>query len=554
MAAILARPPADPGLAVTDNYLYGFYMGRRRLIATLAAVGCAALAAAYLSVAGPAQAATGVTATFSKDSDWGSGYQAKYTITNGTSAAISSWTVAFDLPAGLTLGSFWDAVLTPSGQHVTAKNREYNGTVAAGASVSFGFLVNGGSGTPTNCTVNGGSCAGGGGSTDKTPPSTPTNLHSTGVTAGSVSLAWNASTDNVGVTGYDVFVNGAAGPSVTGTSTTVGGLAASTTYAFTVKAHDAAGNASGASAAVSVKTSAGGGGGGATLFTAPYIDMGAWPTPLLSQISADSGLKNFTLAFVNSAGCKASWFNAYDPRAAWQLDEITKIRQAGGDVKISFGGANGIELAQACGDVTSLLAEYQAVVTAYHLKFIDFDIEGAAVAEPASIARRSQALAKLAAANPGLKITLTLPVLPTGLDANGFNVVKAAKDAGVPIDTVNVMAMDYYVSGNPDYGLLAQQAAQATHDQLQSLYGLSDAAAWRMVGVTPMLGQNDDGHIFSLNAARGLVTFAKQHHLGELAFWETTRDRNACTGALYLCTNITQQPYDFSHIFAGYAG
>jgi Cellulose binding domain/Fibronectin type III domain len=526
-------------------------MGRRRWAAAFAALAGAVLVAGFLSIAAPAQAATGVSATFGKDSDWGTGYQAKYTITNGSSASISSWTVTFDLPAGLSLGSFWDATLTTSGQHVTAKNREYNGTIAPGASASFGFLVSGGSGVPTNCTVNGGSCAGGGG--DTTPPSAPTNLRSTGTTSSSVSLAWNASTDNVGVTGYQVFVNGGGSVSVTGTSATVGGLAASTTYSFTVKAHDAAGNVSGASSAVSVKTGAGGGGGG-TLFTAPYIDMGSWPTPVLSDVSAASGLKNFTLAFITSAGCKASWFNAFDPRTAWELDDINNIRAAGGDVKISFGGASGIELAQACGDVNSLTAEYQAVVTAYHLKFIDFDIEGAAVAEPASISRRSQALAHLAAANPGLKITLTLPVEPTGLDDNGLNVVKAAKAAGVPIDTVNVMAMDYYGQGNGDYGLLAQQAAQSTHDQLQSLYGLSDAAAWRMVGVTPMLGQNDDGKIFSLSAASGLVSFAKQHHLGELAFWETTRDRNACTGALFQCTNIPQKPYDFSKIFATYNG
>ena len=48
--------------------------------------------------------------------------------------------------------------------------------------------------------------------------------------------------------------------------------------------------------------------------------------------------------------------------------------------------------------------------------------------------------------------------------------------------------------------------------------------------------------------------FAKAHRVGELAFWEVTRDRNACNGALYMCTNVTQQPYDFSKIFAGYTG
>jgi hypothetical protein len=75
-----------------------------------------------------------------------------------------------------------------------------------------------------------------------------------------------------------------------------------------------------------------------------------------------------------------------------------------------------------------------------------------------------------------------------------------------------------------------------------------------MVGVTPMLGQNDDGHIYDQNDARQMVAFAAGKHLGLLAFWEETRDRNACNGALYMCTNIAQAPYEFSKIFAGYTG
>jgi hypothetical protein len=288
--------------------------------------------------------------------------------------------------------------------------------------------------------------------------------------------------------------------------------------------------------------------------TAPYVDMGAWPTPVLSQMSQASGLKGFTLGFVTGAGCKASWFNAYDPRTAWQKSEIDKLRSAGGDVKISFGGASGIELAQACTDVSKLATEYSAVVDAYGAKYADFDIEGAATADPASYNRRSQALAKVQQSHSSLKISLTLPVLPEGLTADGLNVVKSAKNAGVNLDLVNVMAMDYYRSGTDD-GDAAVKAAQSTHDQLKAIYSSkTDAQIWKMVGVTPMLGKNDDGSTFDQNDARQLVSSAKSHHVGMLAFWEETRDRNACNGALYQCTNIPQQPYEFSKIFAGYTG
>jgi Cellulose binding domain/Fibronectin type III domain len=531
-------------------------MSRQRLRLVLVAATVLAAASGTAVLVSPAQAAGSLTATFSIDSDWGSGWQGKYTISNGTSSTVNTWKVEFDLPAGSTLGSYWDTLASQSGTHVTATNRSYNAPLAPGAGASFGFLVSG-SGKPTGCKINGAACAGGGGGGggDTTPPSAPGNLHVTGTSSSSVSLAWTASTDNVGVSGYEV--NGS--PAGAGTSTTVTGLSPSTTYTFTVRAVDAAGNRSAASNQVSATTAAGGGGGGgggggSTLPVAPYVDMGAWPTPTLTDMATAGNLKDFTLAFVNSAGCKASWFNAYDPRTGWSKDQIDAIRGRGGDVKISFGGANGIELAQACSSAQAVETEYQAVVDAYGLKYLDLDIEGAAVAEPASVARRSQALKLLQNARPSLKISLTLPVLPEGLTADGVNVVRSARDAGVNIDLVNVMAMDYQRPSD-DYGNDAVQAANSTFGQLKGLYpSMSDAQLWRMVGVTPMLGKNDDGGTFNQDDARQLVNFAKSKHLGMLAFWEETRDRNACNGALYMCTNIPQSPYEFSKIFAGYTG
>lgn len=380
-----------------------------------------------------------------------------------------------------------------------------------------------------------------------TGPATPAGFAVTGTTNTSISLGWNASS---GATGYRVYEGTTQRATTTGTSTTITGLGTCTTHSYQVTAYNANGE-SARSAAVTAVT-----GGCPTtpgLPTAPYVDMGAWPTPSLVDMAVAGNLKNFTLAFITASGCKAMWFNAYDPRAGWARDQIDAIRARGGDVKISFGGATGIELAQMCSTVASLQAEYQAVVTAYALKHIDLDIEGAATADPTSVNRRSQALAALQQANPGLKVSFTLPVLPEGLTADGLQVVRAARDAGVNVDIVNVMAMDYYRDG--DYGDFAVQAANSLFNQLKSLYpGKTDAQLWKMVGVTPMLGQNDDGRIYNQADATQLVNFARTKHLGVLAFWEMTRDRNACNGPLYKCTNIPQQPYEFSRIFAGYTG
>ncbi|MEV6850265.1 spherulation-specific family 4 protein [Actinoplanes sp. NPDC051411] len=103
---------------------------------------------------------------------------------------------------------------------------------------------------------------GGSGSGDTTPPSAPAGLHSTAVGSTSVSLAWTASSDNVGVSAYVVSSGGTAVATVGGTAATVTDLSPGTAYTFTVTARDAAGNVSPASAALSVTTGGGGTGTG----------------------------------------------------------------------------------------------------------------------------------------------------------------------------------------------------------------------------------------------------------------------------------------------------
>lgn len=98
----------------------------------------------------------------------------------------------------------------------------------------------------------------GGGGSDTQAPTAPTGLTSPSKTSTTVNLSWTASTDNVGVTGYDVYRGGTTlvGSTTGATSLTATGLTANTAYSFTVKAKDAAGNVSAASNALSVTTSA----------------------------------------------------------------------------------------------------------------------------------------------------------------------------------------------------------------------------------------------------------------------------------------------------------
>ena len=90
--------------------------------------------------------------------------------------------------------------------------------------------------------------------TDTQSPSTPLNLVASGTTYNSTNLSWSASSDNIGVTGYNVYNGLNLVGTPTGTSFTVTGLMSTTSYTFTVKARDAAGNLSGLSNAVTITT------------------------------------------------------------------------------------------------------------------------------------------------------------------------------------------------------------------------------------------------------------------------------------------------------------
>ncbi|MGW4683708.1 glycosyl hydrolase family 18 protein [Streptomyces sp. NPDC004244] len=226
----------------------------RRLAAAVAAL--ALPVAGLVALAGPAQAAGSATATYTKVSDWGSGFEGKWTVKNTGTTAISSWAVEWDFPAGTRVTSAWDATVTNSGNHWTGKNVGWNGTLAPGASISFGF--NGtGSGAPAGCKVNGASCDGGPSEPGDNPPSAPGTPTAGTVTETSVGLTWAAATDDKGVKDYDLYRGATKIATVSGTSYTDTGLTKGTTYAYSVTARDTAGQTGPSSATLTVTTPGG---------------------------------------------------------------------------------------------------------------------------------------------------------------------------------------------------------------------------------------------------------------------------------------------------------
>ncbi|WP_158880464.1 cellulose binding domain-containing protein [Amycolatopsis anabasis] len=519
----------------------------RRLSTAVAAAGLL-VGAALTGLAPAANAAAGTTAAFTKAAEWGGGYEGRFTITNGGSAPLTSWQVDFDLPPGTSLGAYWDALITPDGNHYRATSREYNGTVAAGASVSFGFVATG-SGAPLNCTVNGGSCTGGGGDTEA--PSAPGGLRVTATTSTTVSLAWNASTDNVGVAGYDVYRGDTVVTSATGTSVTVGGLAPATEYSFSVKARDGAGNVSAASSPVAATTQPGDP-GQASMAAAPYLYYGWGSPPNATQVMSATGIRWFTLAFILSdGGCNPAW-DGNRPLTGSDATRISEIRAAGGDVIPSIGGWAGRKLGETCTDATSLAAAYQKVIDAYRLKAIDIDIENTEVENPAVRQRVVDALKIVKQKNPGIKEYLTFGTFQSGPSAAGNDLIDKAAAAGLAVDGFVIMPFNF--NGPADMGQASIKAAEALKNKVKSAYRITDDAAYRIIGISSMNGKTDQNETVTPDHYRAMLGYAQQHHIARFTFWALNRDRPCTGGDPDACSGIPQQQWEFTKITAQYTG
>jgi hypothetical protein len=498
------------------------------MAAVLAAGG--GTAGALAASNGAASNGPSLSVSYQTITSWGTGYTGQYTITNNGGAVTSGWTLAFRLPAGTFVTSLWNGTDKISGGRVTVTSAGWDADIRPGGSADVGFVTEasgGAAAAPQDCTIDGSACQPGaapGPTPTASPPPTPTAVP-TPTPSPTPTTSPTATTSPTPT----------ASPTATASPTPTSSPAPSPS---------------------------GPPPGGTALF-APYVDTSLFPPFSLTSAASQTGVKQFNLAFVVSGGggCTPEWGGVTaigsDPVAA----QVGALRAMGGDVRISFGGENGSELAQTCTPVAQLAAAYQQVISAYSVNKIDFDVEGAAIADTAANARRDQALAQLQAQDKGLQVSFTLPVLPSGLTQDGINLLVGAASAGVQISAVNVMAMDYGDANAPNpagmMGTFAIDAATATDAQLASVLGISNAAAWPKVAVTPMIGVNDQSdEIFTLSDTQQLVSFAEGKHLAWLSMWSAGRDQQCGGGATGsaqpTCSGVSQAPLAFMKALGQY--
>ncbi|WP_411104607.1 carbohydrate binding domain-containing protein [Streptomyces sp. cmx-4-9] len=396
---------------------------------------------------------------------------------------------------------------------------------------------------------------GGGGGADTSAPTAPGSLTATGKTSSSVSLAWSASTDNVGVTGYDVYRGTAKVATSTTTNATVTGLAADTAYSFTVRARDLAGNTSPASTALAVTTDGGTVPAGFKQ-AAPYLYQGWGNPPSATTVMNATGVKWFTMAFIlSSGGCNPAWDGQRPLTGGVDQSTVNAVRAAGGDIVPSIGGWQGNKLGPNCATPEALAGAYQKVIDAYGLKAIDVDIENTDEFENAVVQDRILGALKIVKQNnPGLKTILTFGTSTSGPTSWGNRLIERSKELGAGIDVFTIMPFDF---GNASTDMYAStvSATQGLAAKLKSTYGWDDATAYSHIGISGMNGVSDTQETTTVQNWTDIRDWANAHHIARLAFWSVNRDRGCPGGGLQeTCSGIAQSDWQFTSITAGFTG
>lgn len=285
---------------------------------------------------------------------------------------------------------------------------------------------------------------GGGGDPAPTVPATPAGLAVSSTTSSSVSLAWNTVS---GATGYNVYQGGSKVQSVSGTSATVSGLSASTSYSFQVSATNSAGESAKSSAVTGTTTASGGGGGG----TVPaHAVTGYWQNfnngATVQKLSAvQSQYDIIAVAFADATSTPGAVSFTLDSAGlgGYTVDQFkadVKAKQAAGKkVIISIGGQNGTISVNDSASATNFANSVYSLMQTYGFDGVDIDLENGLNAT-----YMSQALRSLSGkAGSSLVITMAPQTIDMQSTSNAyFQTALNIKDI------LTVVNMQYYNSGS----------------------------------------------------------------------------------------------------------
>jgi chitinase len=286
---------------------------------------------------------------------------------------------------------------------------------------------------------------------------------------------------------------------------------------------------------------------------APYIFPATSNSPNPVTAMKSTGVKAYTLAFILArSGCNPAWDGSGSLTGSAIVNRINAIRNAGGDVVVSFGGFSGSKLGNACGSAAALAGAYQKVIDAYKLRAIDIDLEAGEVSQGAKVI---QALKITKQKNPSVQLILTLGVGTNGLEGGEARLPALDAAAGSPVDVWTVMPFDFGGQNGANMGKLSVSVTRKVHAQLKSTHkNLTDAQIYAKQGISSMNGKTDVGETVKVSDFQTMLGFAQSNHLARFTFWTINRDRGNCGKTSDTCSGISQKPLDFTKVIGQFHG
>ncbi|MDP9866636.1 MULTISPECIES: hypothetical protein [Streptosporangium] len=250
----------------------------------------------------------------------------------------------------------------------------------------------------------------------------------------------------------------------------------------------------------------------------PFVDTGDGPLSNLTRTARQGGVRWFTLGHLTAGpdGCTAEWAGGRQRPGGPVAGRLGRLRAAGGDAGLAFGGPAGRELATACTDPGRLVAAYRRAVAAFGATYVDFEVRDPGDGE--TVLRRAGAIAALqreaAARGRPLTVSFTLPVSGTGLTPGDQTMLRSTREAGAEIAAVNLLApLQAAAGGRSDLRAVAA-AVRAAHPQVAG--SLAEPTAWHRIALTPVLTGPQD---LTATDARKLTAFTARNGLA----WLSTR-------------------------------
>ncbi len=277
---------------------------------------------------------------------------------------------------------------------------------------------------------------------------------------------------------------------------------------------------------------------------APYVDVITSGGQLAAMADA-TGVKDAVLSFATSAGgrCEPAWGGVRPITDPAVRQATSDFAARGGTITVATGGARGPYLENSCDTADELAAAYGAVLDATGAERLDVDIEAKVPDDTVVTAlRRLQD-------QRGTDVSLTLPVADQdeGLDDDAMELVRLADEAGVRF-TVNAMVMNFEPRG--DWGRAMVDAVDATGTHLHEVWpAASDREIAARMGVTFMIGRNDQGMLTTIEDARTVAADAGAKGIADVGLWAVGRDNGGCPGraaAAFDCSGIAQAPFAFT--------